>query len=472
MKNIQNISELGRNIRNKVSNLINWIGTTFIPDSLQGKLLFILLLSSGAVIKYNQTARSRAITFSTGVLNNSIHYADQGATLWGKAIGGSLNYVHPNLSKEVKDNISLYAPILSALVIQPISLTFNLFGTLLAQHTIKQQQKVGELANSIKILFDRAMLALKSNDLDSFHKAAMSFRQSRHLYKSLSKANSLLAFTLTEIYYNEALAFFSMHCYSDPQRKYALEVLNELLSIDKDFIEAINLRGIIYFYLNNMDNAISDFNKSLDLDNTQTDIHTFLNFCKKSYKKTVSYSFSHLDKKSTWQNNAIHLLLNCRANAYYELHKEQNVTNEYKKDMLAKAISAFEAAEMAIPKNPSYEADRIKNLNAMVEALILLIKLLADNESISIKRLFEKPSPNKEASTHQNSNGANGEPVLENKKDRTKSEVISLAIKYVNIIQKINPDETIKDIKELAAIAQKAGIKEPNSIRYTPAPLV
>lgn len=476
MRRLQDLKNSDNRVVRSIRRLLGWIATIPIPESKQVSIIFLLLVSGG-LLRFSQTARTYALNISNNVLSHSIKCADSGATLWGKAIGRTLNYVHPNLSKEVTDNVSLYAPILSALIIQPVTLTFGLFGTLLSQHNFKQQQKVGELINSIKILYERGIATLKSNDLDNFHTAANYFRQSRHLFNQLAQANCLLTFKLTDIYYNEAIALFSMHRYTDPQkkRKYALEILNELLQIDPDYIEAINLRGIIHLCLNDINNATRDFQESLNLDNTQTDIHIFLCYCQKNYKKATAYSFSHLDKKSTWQNNAIHILLFCRAECFHELFKSSSASNEQKKDMLAKAIASYEAAQIAVPKNPAFEDFRVNILIGAIESILQLIRLLSVNETISLKRLFEKQSQKNNSSQNSNmqsnSEETNNEAPSDNNKLRTRNDLISLAVKYVNNVQKIRPECEIKDIKELISFAQKANLKEPNASRYNMSPL-
>lgn len=466
MRNLPEIREKSKKGLQNFSNLIHWIGSYILPDSVQGKIIFFILLGSGATLKISPVLRS-------SVIGGSIQYLDKGATIWGKAVGESLNYVHPHLSKEVKENISLYAPVLSALIIQPANLTFNLLSALLSQQHIKQQQKTHETANSIKILYDRGMNAFKSEELDNFYNAANFFRQCRLLYSSLTQADSLLSFNLTDIYYYEALSYFSIHCYTDPKRKFALELLDELLTINPDYLEAINLRGIICFSLDKVDNAIKDFSKSLELDHTQTDIHIYLNFCQKNYKKAIISSFSHLNTKSSWFNNSIHILFYCRACSFVELSKEPNFNPEYKKDMLAKAISSYEAAERAIPKNPSFDEDRVKILKAAIESLMPLIKLLAENESISVKRLFEKRAARNEITQYHNGQIHNADdepnnmPPIVNKNHRTKTDLIALAVKYVNILYKMNSAQPINEMRELATLAHSANIKEPNAIRYS-----
>lgn len=450
MRRLQDLKNSDNRVVRSIRTLFGWIATIPIPESKQVRIIFLLLISGGALLRFSHTARSYAMNLSNNALSRSIQYADSGATIWGKAIGQTLKYVHPNLSKDVTDNVSLYAPILSALIVQPVTLTFGLFGTLLSQYNFKQQQRVGELTNSIKILYERGITTLKSNDLDNFHTAANYFRQSRHLFKQLAQANCLLTFKITDIYYNEAIALFSMHRYSDPKRKYALEILNELLRIDPDYIEAINLRGITNLCLNDINNATRDFQESLNLDNTQTDIHIFLAYCQKNFKKAIVYSFSHLDKKSTWQNNAIHILLFCRAECFHELFKLSGANNEQKKDMLAKAIASYEAAEIAVPKNPAFEDSRVNILLGAIESILQLTRLLSENETISLKRLFEKPSQKNNSSQNSNmqsnSEETNNEVPSDNNKLRTKNDLISLAVKYVNNVHKIRPECEIKDL--------------------------
>jgi hypothetical protein len=409
-------------------------------------------------------------SFFTTFSETGLHWGDKALQAAGKSVAKSMNYVHPHLSPEVKDNIGLYAPILSALMVQPITLVVNLTQGWIAQRGQYNQQHSMVLQEEIKRIYERGQLLLKSPECNVYYNAALYFRQARQLFQQLNPnlSQAMYGLKLTDFYYNEALALFMMHRYSDEEKEYALQTLNQLLNEYPEHLEGRNLRGIIYLALNNLEKAKEDFAFSLGLDDSQTDIYSLEAYCSGNYQKATRFSFSQLDGKTCWSNHSPHLLLYYRAEAFFKQAEaaspdEIKEPSESKKILLRKALASYLATEELISKNPAFETEWVAILLGIIETFLALYSQLENKETMLIK--IQVPSKklikffNEQGSTKgkEKEEAEENSPINANKYELTKNNIADLVTKYCYQVKKLTNGNA--KLTELEGKAEDLGIQ-------------
>lgn len=167
----------------------------------------------------------------------------------------------------------------------------------------------------------------------------------------------------------------------------ALSLLANALKLTQRGPELFNIRGIIYLELNNLEKAIENFNISLKLDGTQTDIDILLAYTKKDYAIPARYEFNDTSGKFTYRSDMWFITLYYHAKSIFELARIQVTKNFPVVTISASYRKSTEIALAAIelvPKNPIFRKQTGLYVDLILSGLNELRKIKQENSDIKI----------------------------------------------------------------------------------------
>jgi hypothetical protein len=314
-----------------------------------------------------------------------------------KNIKSILTKIDQVLPEPIKNNPNLYSPILSTIIAGTISGVSTLSIESMRYFSMQRshQQENFRLIenNEITELARSGQQSLMQGDPFS---ALSSLRIARKKFEALYDitVNEAMLTKWNDIAINEARSLYFLGKFDNETEKYALQILDKILRKNLYFIDALNLRGCLLLHnhfinefkqeednSSKIQEAIKNFETSLDANPAQSETFTLWAFSKSSFIDTLTY-IENIDYETLWSNNLLHIILMCQGKAFWSLKKENDIGS------IINSIERYEAAEMTICKNPAFNAMRCAILKELLTAYSELVRKIKTNQTITIKTLF------------------------------------------------------------------------------------
>jgi tetratricopeptide (TPR) repeat protein len=373
-----------------------------------------LLLLSIVAYKYREQVIIKPVSW---LLNASKAPAENTTPLSSvvSKFSAVLKQLHIGLDKEITSQPAFYAPIVSSVIMIPITIGAYFFHSAIANYNRRLEAGLFGLKEDYEQLAQRGKVAFEQHN---FYEAAAFYHHAREVFKrlyfsELHRENKQA--TLVDLYINEAKTLFMSGKYDHRQLltdeecegPYALDVVTEALEYDQNSKELWNIQGIIHLLFGRNQQAIAAFDQSLRLDNSQTDIFIYNAYAHGDYARVLS--FSDFDFYHFFAHNVAHVLLEVRGesaqslleqvlnkipasanagtlNRLYEALielKDARLQDKCKK-YLVTALECYQGAINAIPKTPNNAFKYLDLCEHAADLFSMLSIALQDEEECQI----------------------------------------------------------------------------------------